>query len=106
MGLPRLNSSLVIAIVERRRETALEILPETQPVWMRVAEAVLRERLGGRARETAAEIERRLERNRKLERLRRDDWPVITNDGSIDEACRQFFELRAGLRRGQSPNPT
>ena len=86
-------------------ETALEILPETQPVWMRVAEAVLRERLGGRARETAAEIERRLQRNRRLERLRRDDWPVIANDGSIDAACRQFLELRARHRRPQHPQP-
>lgn len=79
-------------------ETALGILPGARPVWMSVSESILRQRLGGRARETAAEIERRLARNRELERLRRGDWPVIVNDDRLEEACRQFLELRARYR--------
>ncbi len=75
-------------------ETAMEIHPELVPVWMRVSERVLRERLRGRARESAAAIERRLDRNRELERLWRTEWPVIVNDNDIDQACRRLLEIR------------
>ena len=79
---------------------ALGILPGLVPVWMRVSEVVLSQRLGGRARESAAQIERRLERNRKLERGRDPAWPVIENDADIAQTCRRFLELRARHRQG------
>jgi ribose 1,5-bisphosphokinase len=81
--------------------TACEILPGLVPVWMQVPEAVLRERLGRRARESAAEIERRLERNQQLESVRHEKWPVIMNDGSLEQACRRFFEIREHYRLGE-----
>jgi ribose 1,5-bisphosphokinase len=79
-------------------ETAREIVPGLVPVWMQVPEAVLRDRLARRARESAAEIERRLERNRHLERGRCVEWPVIVNDGSIEQTCRRFLAIRAHYR--------
>ena len=78
--------------------TAREILPALVPVWMQVAEAVLRERLGRRARESAAEIERRLARNQQLESSRDVEWPVIVNDGSLEQACRHFLDIRENYR--------
>ncbi|MDJ0779263.1 MAG: hypothetical protein QNJ85_15455 [Gammaproteobacteria bacterium] len=78
--------------------TAMEIVPGLVPIWMRVSERVLRERLRGRARENAAAIERRLDRNRKLERLWRPEWHVIVNDDDIEQTCRQFLDIRERLR--------
>ena len=75
-------------------QTAMEIHPELVPIWMRVSERVLRERLRGRARESAAAIERRMKRNRELERLWHPEWPIIVNDDDIDQACQQFFDIR------------
>ncbi len=82
-------------------ESAMEIYPDLVPIWMRVSERVLRERLRGRARESAAAIERRLDRNRELERLWRPEWPVIVNDDDIDQACRQLLVIRDRLRSGR-----
>ena len=81
-------------------QAARKILPGLVPVWMHVPEAVLRERLGRRARESAAEIERRLERNQQLESGRYAEWPVIVNDGSLAQACGRFLEIREGYRNG------
>jgi ribose 1,5-bisphosphokinase len=75
-------------------ETALAIYPWLLPVWMTVADGLLRERLAARGRESAEQIEARLRRNRELEDRYRSDYPCIRNDGPLDEALIQFNALR------------
>lgn len=77
-------------------QTALEIYPQLLPVWVTVSETLLRERLVARGRESKAQIETRLARNRELENHYRSDYPCIRNDGPIEEALAQFNALRGG----------
>jgi len=78
-------------------DTALAIYPRLSPVWIAVPEELLRERLVARGRETAAQIDRRIRRNRELEALYRARYACIANDGSIAETRARFEALR---RRG------
>ena len=82
-------------------ESALAIYPLLSPVWITVAENVLRERLGARGRETAAQIESRIRRNRELEESYRTRYACIRNDGSIADALADFEALRRVGRRGR-----
>lgn len=79
-------------------EAALERWPATIPVWITVSEAILRQRLERRGRDDAREIESRLQRSRGLEPERDPAWPLIVNDGSLQQACRQFNAIRARYR--------
>lgn len=79
-------------------DTATKVLPATIPVWMSVSEPILRQRLERRGRDNALEIENRLVRSRSLEPERDPNWPLIVNDGSLQEACRQFNAIRARYR--------
>ncbi len=79
-------------------ETALAIYPRLSPVWIAVPDSVLRERLGARGRETAAQIEARIRRNHELEQRFRSRYDSIRNDRSIAEAVACSETLR---RRGR-----
>ena len=79
-------------------DSALAIYPRLQPVWISVSEAMLRARLGARGRETAAQIDARLRRNRELEERYRSRYACIRNDGSIAEALAGFEALRCAGR--------
>ena len=78
-------------------ETARAIYPALLPLWISVPEALLRERLGARGRESAAQVEARIRRNRELEAHHRPRDDVICNDGSIADLLARFQALR---RRG------
>lgn len=75
-------------------ESALAIYPRLSPVWITVSEAVLRERLAARGRESAAQVEKRIRRNRELDELYRARYACIQNDGSIADALASFETLR------------
>jgi ribose 1,5-bisphosphokinase len=77
-------------------ETARIIYPALLPVWITVSEQLLRRRLAARGRESAAQIEARLWRNRELEDRYRGDYPCILNDGPLEAAVARFNALRAG----------
>jgi len=79
-------------------ETALAIYPRLSPLWIAVPDAVLRERLGARGRESAAQIEARIRRNHELEERYRSHYDCIRNDGSIADALASFEALRRGGR--------
>ena len=79
-------------------DSALAIYPRLQPVWISVSEAMLRARLGARGRETAAQIDARLRRNRELEERYRSRYACIRNDGSIADALAGFEALRCAGR--------
>jgi ribose 1,5-bisphosphokinase len=98
--LERLNGGEDVVVNGSRAylHQALEILPSTIPVWMSVSEAILRRRLEQRGRDNAGEIEHRLQRSRDLELARDPAWPLIVNDGSVREACRQFESIREKYR--------
>jgi len=67
-------------------ERALRIYPRLSPIWLTAPEDLLRRRLLARGRETAAEIEARLVRNRLLEASIDTRYPRILNNASIDAA--------------------
>jgi len=73
--------------------TAREILPAVVPIWIRVSEQVLRERLISRGRETADQIEQRIQRNRQLESLRPRNCILIYNDQTIEDCVGQIIAL-------------
>ena len=76
-------------------ETAKSRLPALVPVWMTVDEAVLRERLGARKRDTPDQIEQRIAHNREFDALVGADDAVIRSDGAIEDALAQFVAIRA-----------
>jgi len=75
-------------------ETARAIYPSLLPIWITISENLLPQRLTVRGRETAAQIEARLCRNRELEDRYRGVYPCIRNDGSLEAAVIQFNALR------------
>jgi ribose 1,5-bisphosphokinase len=79
-------------------ETALAVYPQLAPVWITVDESVLRERLGARGRETAAQIEARIRRNREHDEAYRSCYACIHNDGPITDALAEFEALRRTRR--------
>ncbi|PKM33735.1 MAG: phosphonate metabolism protein/1,5-bisphosphokinase (PRPP-forming) PhnN [Gammaproteobacteria bacterium HGW-Gammaproteobacteria-12] len=66
--------------------------PEIVPVYIEVPEALLRERLLARGRESVEQIEQRLSRNKALQPQRQQDR-VIINDGSLETAGDALVEL-------------
>lgn len=77
--------------------TARRICPRLLPVMLTCSdEAVLRRRLQQRGRETRAQIERRLHRNRELLAACPQDALIIDNSGDLDAAVAQFCRLLQG----------
>ncbi len=73
--------------------TAREIYPKIIPVWLTVSEEVLRQRLMQRGRESSGEIDARIHRNRKLEKLKLKNCAFINNDQSIEDTIGQIIAL-------------
>ena len=61
---------------------------------MTVDEALLRERLLTRKRESPEQIEQRIARNREFSALMKADDALIHNDTSIEDMLAQFIEIR------------
>jgi ribose 1,5-bisphosphokinase len=72
---------------------ALNIYAKTTPIWITVSEDILRERLTQRGRETAEEIELRIQRNRELESMKMDNCIYINNDQSVEDTVGQIIAL-------------
>lgn len=73
--------------------TALETYSKTTPIWITVSEQILRQRLTQRGRESAEEIELRIQRNRELESNKLDSCVYINNDQSIEDTVGQIIAL-------------
>ncbi|MDQ7251102.1 phosphonate metabolism protein/1,5-bisphosphokinase (PRPP-forming) PhnN [Dongia sedimenti] len=71
--------------------------PGLMPVLIRIDPAVLRERLAGRGRESAAEIEARVRRAMAFEQVAHRDLVEIANDGPLVEAGEAFLALLRSL---------
>jgi ribose 1,5-bisphosphokinase len=85
----------VTVVVNGSREYlpfARQRYPELQPVLIEVSEQTLRDRLTSRSRESAEEIERRLQRNQEL-RLRTGISEIIRNEGSLETAGEALADL-------------
>lgn len=72
---------------------AQDIYPPLIPIWITVSESVLRDRLIKRGRETAKEIELRLNRNSTLELQKPPSCVLINNDQSIEDTVGQIITL-------------
>ncbi|MBE0438472.1 MAG: phosphonate metabolism protein/1,5-bisphosphokinase (PRPP-forming) PhnN [Gammaproteobacteria bacterium] len=70
--------------------------PELIPVLIRVEESTLRQRLEQRGRESAAEIEKRLERASDFDKLEHPRMIVINNEGDLNQAGQQLTNLVVG----------
>jgi ribose 1,5-bisphosphokinase len=66
--------------------------PELVPVEIAVSEPVRRDRLLARGRETAEQLERRLQRNRELSMVA-PDVQVISNEGYLESAGQELVAL-------------
>lgn len=75
-------------------DEAVTVFPPLVPVWVTASEHLLRGRLGARGRETPAQIEFRIRRNRELEKQYRSRYRCIRNEGSIADALDRFEALR------------
>jgi ribose 1,5-bisphosphokinase len=73
--------------------------PELKPVLIHVDQATLRQRLEARGRESAAEIEQRLERARLLDDLQHPNLIVINNDGDLSVAGDKLIMILTGKKR-------
>jgi len=73
--------------------------PELRPILIRVDQSILRQRLEQRGRESADEIEKRLERARALDDLQHPNLIVINNDGDLSEAGDKLMTILTGKRR-------
>lgn len=77
--------------------------PSLRPVLLRVDPDILRRRLAARGRETAAAVEERLRRARRLQARVPADATVIDNSGPLGQAVAAFCELlRASGRNAVS----
>lgn len=74
-------------------QQAKQIAPGLLPVWMTVSEDILRYRLQQRGRESAGEIEARIQRNQQVMTAKTDDGFTIYNDQSIDHTIEQLLAL-------------
>ena len=72
---------------------ARKIHPSLIPIWITVAETVLYQRLSNRGRETEADIELRIQRNRELELTKPESCVLINNDQSIEDTVGQIIAL-------------
>jgi len=72
---------------------ARERYKDLVPVWMHVAEDILRQRLLERGREGEEEIETRLQRNRELAYLKPKDGVYIDNNQTIEDTIGQLLSL-------------
>lgn len=73
--------------------------PELKPVLIRVDQATLRQRLEARGRESAAEIEQRLERARLFDDLHHPNLIVINNDVDLSVAGDKLITILTGNRQ-------
>lgn len=66
--------------------------PDLVPIMIEVSASVLRQRLFGRGRESAAEIETRLKRHQQMH-PRLDQCVIINNDGHLNVASKAFIDV-------------
>ncbi len=71
---------------------------ELRPVLIRVDQTILRQRLEARGRESAEEIEKRLERARSLDDLQHPKLIVINNDGELADAGEKLMQILTGKK--------
>ncbi|MDO9214035.1 MAG: phosphonate metabolism protein/1,5-bisphosphokinase (PRPP-forming) PhnN [Methylococcales bacterium] len=71
----------------------LEKEPQIRVILVRTANDVLRERLKNRQRETADEIEKRLERATLFNRINHPNVTLLDNNGSLEESGAAFIAL-------------
>jgi len=69
---------------------------ELHPVLIRVDQDILRKRLEDRGRETAEDIDKRLERARALDDLQHSKLIVINNDGDLHQAGEKLIDVLIG----------
>lgn len=72
---------------------AKKLYPNLIPVWMTVSENVLRQRLQKRGRETASQIEARIQRNLEIDNAKASDDLTIYNDKNIYHTIDELLTL-------------
>ena len=77
--------------------SAVRRYPSLLPVLIAIDPAVLRQRLAARGRETAAEIEARIQRATELDAIDYPGLAVIANNGTLAEAGEAFVALLRAL---------
>ncbi|MBL7004052.1 MAG: ribose 1,5-bisphosphokinase [Gammaproteobacteria bacterium] len=70
---------------------AREICPNLIPLWMAVSENVLRQRLQQRGRESAAEIDARIQRSLEIDNAKMPDDSTLYNDKNIYHTIAQLL---------------
>lgn len=92
------GSSVVVNGSRAYLEQAKLIFPTLVPVLIDVSPEILRERLIARNRETMEDIEKRLERSKRVS-YDEAGLQVIVNDGELSEAGETFLELLRSVRQ-------
>lgn len=85
-------------------DTALAKEPDIRVALIKTATPVLRERLKKRQRESATEIERRLERATLFNSIVHPNVTILSNDGALEEAGEAFCALLTGHERTHQKN--
>jgi ribose 1,5-bisphosphokinase len=80
--------------------------PDLLPVWIEVSPQVLRARLHARGRESASEIEARLQRPLPESLKRGQPSQLIRNEGPLEDAAAQLIALIEEQARQCSPEPS
>ncbi|MBC7921580.1 MAG: phosphonate metabolism protein/1,5-bisphosphokinase (PRPP-forming) PhnN [Ferruginibacter sp.] len=73
-----------------------ERFPDLRVVLISVSPEVLRQRLVARGRETAGEIERRIDRSRQIAQVHHPRLLRLDNDAPLEESGARFIEMLAG----------
>lgn len=80
-------------------EAARQRYPHLLAVLLQVDEAVLRQRLLARGRETAEQIEQRLARSRELQQEDSGETVILDNSGPLQQTVTRLLSLLDGIRR-------
>jgi ribose 1,5-bisphosphokinase len=79
-------------------EVARQHYPQLIAVLLQVDEAVLRQRLLARGRETPEQIEQRLVRSRQLQQQNRGDVVTLDNSGPLQQTVNHLLQLLDEIR--------
>lgn len=82
-------------------KVAQQRYPELLAILLQVDEAILRQRLLARGRETPAQIEQRLARSRDLQSDKWDGVLILDNSGSLSQSIGLLLQLLGESRRGR-----